>query len=370
MTRTRHGRPARRRHALAALLATLALLAAACGGEQEAGTTPGTGEPTGATGGGGGDGGDGELFEMEITVTHYPSLLYAVPYIAGMEQGFFQEEGIRITGFAGSEGGGTTVRNVLSGGLPFGEVATPAAAQAYLAGAPLVVVGGGVQSVAELLWVTTKDSELDSIEDMPGKSVGYTSPGSVTQGTLSLSLANAGVDVAEVDARAMGGIGEGLTALEGGALDAASNLEPIYSRNADAYQVLWWADDYISAFQQTVIITSPQMIEENPDVVEGFVQARARAIEWVNENPDEAARLWSEEADFEVEAAQSALDRVLETEYYGVGFHAEGLAAVDKEMHLIGLVEEGVEIPWSEFVNQDHLPEDVEPIDVESVAGS
>src|SRR5680860_1139166 len=203
---------------LAALFAVLALALAACGGGEKE-TAPA------ATG----DGGSDDIFEMEITVTHFPTLLYAVPYLAGIEQGFFEEEGIRITGFAGSEGGGTTVRNVLAGGLPFGEVATPAAAQAYMAGAPIVAVGGGVQSVAELNWVTSLDSELHSIEDLPGHSVGYTSPGSVTQSTLNLSLANAGIDLEQVDARAMGGIGEGLTALGGGAIDAASNLEPVFS---------------------------------------------------------------------------------------------------------------------------------------------
>lgn len=341
-------------HALL-MFAVLALLAAACGGGGQAAVE----QPEGDDAAQGGD----ELFEMEITVTHFPTLLYAVPYLVGMEKGYFNEHGIEITEISGSEGGGTTVRNVLTGGLPFGEVATPAAAQAYLAGAPIVAVGGGVQSVAEINWVALADSELESIEDLKGRSVGYTSPGSVTQGTLTLSLANAGVDLADVDPRAMGGIGEGLTALEGGGIDAASNLEPVYSGNPEPFKVLWWASDHIPAFQQTVIITSPDMVRENPEVVEGFLAARAEAIEFVDSNPDEAAQIWADAADIDVGVAKASLKQVLPDDYYGVGFDQEGLDAVNEEMHLIELVEQDAEIPWAEIINQDFLPEDVEQVD-------
>lgn len=68
--------------------------------------------------------------------------MFSVPYIVAMEHGFFAQEGIEITGISGSEGGGTTVRKVLTGDLAFGEVAPAAAAQAYAAGSPVVAVGG------------------------------------------------------------------------------------------------------------------------------------------------------------------------------------------------------------------------------------
>lgn len=336
----------------AALLAVSLGSAAACGGS---GGSTMTSE-------------DG-VTRMRITVTHYPTLLYAVPYIVAMEQGFFADEGIEITEISGSEGGGTTVRNVLTGDLPFGEVATPAAAQAYAAGSPVVAVGGGVQSVAEINWVAQQNSELSGIEDVVGKNVSYTSPGSVTQGTLALSLEAAGIDPAEVSSEALGGIGEGLTALDGDAVDAAANLEPVYSGDPDPYKVLWWANEYVPNFQQTVIITGPDLVEENPELVRGFLRARAQAVAWIDENPEQAAEMWAAEADIEPEAATSALQTVLEDDYYGIGFHQDGLAAVDHEMALIDLVEPGTEISWDDLINQDFLPEGAERVDPSAVAG-
>src|SRR5690606_3158080 len=108
-------------------------------------------------------------YTAAITVTHWGVLLYGVPYAVAMELGYFEEHGIDLAGIMTSEGGGTTVRNVLSGRLPFGEVSTVAAVTAYNAGAPLVIVGGGSRSVAEILWVTRPGDPIRSIEDFKGR---------------------------------------------------------------------------------------------------------------------------------------------------------------------------------------------------------
>jgi NitT/TauT family transport system substrate-binding protein len=82
-----------------------------------------------------------------ITVTHWGSAFYGAPYAVAMEKGFFKAHGVDITGILTSNGGGTSVRNTLAGDLPFGEVALPAAIQAINAGQPLVIIGGGTDSV-------------------------------------------------------------------------------------------------------------------------------------------------------------------------------------------------------------------------------
>ena len=66
----------------------------------------------------------------QISVTHWGVLMYGAPYAVAMDKGFFKEEGVEITGILTSKGGGTTVRNVLAGGLPYGEVSLAAAVAA------------------------------------------------------------------------------------------------------------------------------------------------------------------------------------------------------------------------------------------------
>jgi NitT/TauT family transport system substrate-binding protein len=293
-----------------------------------------------------------------------------VPYIVAMKKGFFAQENIKITEIIGSEGGGTTVRNVVTGDLPLGEVATPAAAQARAQGSDVVAVGGGAQSVAEINYVAPKGSGPTSIDELAGKSVAYTSPGSVTQGVLALALQNAGIDPAKVKSKALGGISEGLTALDSGAVDVAANLEPVYSSDPAPYDVVFWANEHVPAFQQTSIIAGGDIVENQPELVEGFLRARAKAIDWIHQHPEEAAAMWAAQADIDPKVAQSALKTVLKDDWYGVGFSAEGLNAVDKEMKLIDLVPPGQKLSWEDLIDTSMLPADAAKIDPAKIGGN
>src|SRR5437868_2338527 len=115
-----------------------------------------------------------------ITVTHWGSAFYGAPYAVAMAKGFFKKNGVDITGILTSAGGGTSVRNTLAGDLPFGEVALPAAILAINSGQPIKMISGGVETVADILWITQPDSPFNSIKDLAGKKVAFTSPGSVT----------------------------------------------------------------------------------------------------------------------------------------------------------------------------------------------
>ena len=64
--------------------------------------------------------------------------------------------------------------------------------------------------------MTLPDRGIESIEDVRGKSVGFTEPGSITQGCAVLSLQAAGIDPDEVELQAMGGLSEAITGLKEG----------------------------------------------------------------------------------------------------------------------------------------------------------
>src|SRR5690242_7313241 len=86
----------------------------------------------------------------EISVTHWGALMYGTPYAVAMEKGLFKQAGVDVTGILTSQGGGTTMRNVLSGGLPYGEVALSAVIAAINEGIDVKIVNSGVRSVADI----------------------------------------------------------------------------------------------------------------------------------------------------------------------------------------------------------------------------
>ena len=130
----------------------------------------------------------GPALAEQISVTHWGVLLYGAPYAVAMERGYFRQAGIDISGIFSSKGGGTTVRNMILGGLPFGEVALSAAIAAEREGLDIRIVSGGVQNLSDLVWVTLPDSPIKTITDLKGKKLGYTTPKSVTDMVTTLVL--------------------------------------------------------------------------------------------------------------------------------------------------------------------------------------
>lgn len=300
-------------------------------------------------------------FEAEVTVTHWPLLMYAPGYQMALENGYFEEEGIKIKNIVGSSGGGTTVRNVVTGGLPFGEVATPAAVNAYYAGAPLSIIGGATNSAGTINWVAPKDSDVSDITDLKGKTVGFTSAGSVTQNTSALAVKQAdGISVDDVEFRAMGGVSEGLTAVSEGSIATAANLDPVFSKQQveDRWKVVYWAKNYIDQFQQTSIIAGPDVLENNPDAVEGYLRARSRGVDFIRDNPDEAAEIFASYNDgYEKSVMQQAIKNVEPNNYYTKNqFSVPGLKLIEEGMKNIDLIDRDVE--WTKIVDQSFLPEE------------
>lgn len=320
----------------------LAVLVAACGGSGPGGSVE--------------QGTDGTK-TISIAVTQWPSLAFSVPYHVALEKGFFAEHGIAIKEVIASQGGGTTVRSILGGDLAFGEVATSALVESQGAsGSTLVAVGGGAQKVGEIVWVAPVGSPLSSIKDLSGRSAGYTNAGSVTQSALAIALVRAGVDPATVDQRATGGVAEGLTAMKGGAVDATIHSDPVYAAQAADYKLLWRASDYIPDYQQTVIVTSPELVRRDPALVTAFLSARAEAIEYIRANPDDAARIWSEKGDVPLQAATTTVRELIGVDEWNVGFNPTGLATAQEGMRAAGVIEAAEAVDWAEYLDQDLLP--------------
>ena len=76
---------------------------------------------------------------LDLTVTHFGTGMYGVPFAIAKEKGYFKEGGLDVTGFITSAGGGTTIRNAMASEIPYGEVALPAAIAAIKQGLDITV---------------------------------------------------------------------------------------------------------------------------------------------------------------------------------------------------------------------------------------
>lgn len=327
----------RRGPRLAAATIALTVTLAGCGG--------GENTDSAATTGGGG------VREVSISVTH-PTDLYGLPWKVGMEKGFFEETGIKIAEIIPGEGGGSTLRNILSGKLPFGEVATTAVVKGYLAGAPVKVIGGGVQSVGDITFVSMANNpSVKSFKDV--KRWGFSNPGSITEALAYLLPEEVGLPPGSVERVPTGGTGAGIALLEAGDIDVFYAPPRVLLENKDKFRVLAQTSEFLPSFQQTVILSNPSYLEQHPDDARALLAGYAESVEWIQENPEEAGEIYAELGEISPEIGVEIVKTAVEENYWGVAFNPAALETAAKGLAATGGPKE---IPWSEVFTDEYLP--------------
>ena len=100
----------------------------------------------------------GSAFAQQIVVSNYGIAANGMPYAIAMKKEFFRQEGANVSGVLSSNGGGTTVRNLLEGSLPYGEIDLAGTVLAIQQGAALKIISDNVLTVAEFVWAVRPDS--------------------------------------------------------------------------------------------------------------------------------------------------------------------------------------------------------------------
>src|SRR5271154_3223015 len=178
----------------------------------------------------------GAMAAEQIVVSNYGVAANGMPYAVAMAKGFFKAEGADVDGVLSSAGGGTTVRNLMTGHLAFGEVDLAGTVAAIQQGADLKIVSDDVLTVAEFVWAVKPDSPIKTIQDFKGRKIGYTNPRSTSQGLAMLLLTKAGLKAEDAELVRTGGFGEGVAALETGQIDVAPIAEPLWSQFQSKYR--------------------------------------------------------------------------------------------------------------------------------------
>src|SRR5690606_5604342 len=178
------------------------------------------------------------------------------------DKGFFKDEGIEVTGIITSSGGGTSLRNMLAGGVPYGEVNPGVVVAAIQQGADLKIISDNVLTVAEFVWAVKPDSPIRTLQDFKGKKIGYTNPRSTSQALAQMLIQRAGLEPHEAEIVRTGGFGEMLAALESGLIDVAAVVEPLWSKVKDRYRAVVTASEVLPPLDNVVGVTTVDMAAE------------------------------------------------------------------------------------------------------------
>src|SRR3954465_14301242 len=300
----------------------------------------------------------------EIVVSNYGVTTNGMADGVARAKGFFKQQGADVTGILSSDGGGTTVRTMLGGNLAYGEINPTATVIAIQQGADLKIISDNVQTVAEFIWAVKPDSLIKTAADLKGKKIGYTNPRSTSQALAILVLENAGLKPSDAELVKTGGFGEGIVALDLGAVDITPIPEPLWWQHQNKYRAVVRASELLPPLDNVVGVTTGKAAAARGDFIRAVIRARRQAVDYMYANPDEAADIVAKAYNLSPDVAKSALKNLLGShEKSGVRYWSGGeinLKAMNEMMRaqkIVGALKDDPD--WSKIIDESFLPEDL-----------
>jgi len=298
-----------------------------------------------------------------IVVADYGAAPGGFPYAVALAKGYFKDEGTNITGILSSQGGGTSVRNMIAGGVAYGDINPAAVLSATLQGAKLKIVSDNVLLVSDLVWAVKQDSPIKTVADIKGKKIGYTNPKSTTEALTLGLLQYAHLDRSEVEMVKTGGFGEGVAALDLGVIDIAPIPEPLWAKYSTKYRVAVLGSDALPALDNTVGVTTAQAAETQGELIRAIIRARRRGVQFLYAHPDEAGTIVAEAYKLDPEVGRRAVRHLIGINVGGAPYYGEGRFHTANMKRMLALQVELGAVPTpgdvTPIIDMQFLPDDL-----------
>jgi sulfonate transport system substrate-binding protein len=223
------------------------------------------------------------------------------------EQGWLEEatDGEVTVNWLQSAGSNKANEALRAGAVDVGSTAGSAALLARSNGSPIQVIDIYTQPNWSALLVPA-DSKISSVEELEGRSV------AATKGTdpyffLLQSLAEHGLSLEDIELQNLQHA-DGKAALESGAVEAWSGLDPMLSTAVanDTAKIIY---DNVDFNTYGFLNATESFLTKSPDLAQLVVDTYEQARAWALENPEETAAILAEVAGIEVPIAEATLER-------------------------------------------------------------
>jgi NitT/TauT family transport system substrate-binding protein len=293
----------------------------------------------------------------KLVIGEYGKITGTLAWAVALKKGFFKDEGLNIDDIVSSSGGGNSLRNMLAGDLPYANMATTTALAGIRQGIDLRIVMSSSNHIGELSWVARPNSGINSIKDLVGKKVVFTNPKSSTEMVIRNAIESAGL-TGKTEIMAIGGLGPGLTALAQGAVDAAPLNDPKLTLEPEKYKVVFPAYDVFPKFTWSVGVVTREFAEKSPETIRKILRVHRRAVDFMENNRDETASIYSQVFEFSLADAKKLLPKYYDWGHWSHGeFSKEGLEANSKGLMTVGEINKPVD--WSTVIDQSFLDPDL-----------
>lgn len=218
------------------------------------------------------------------------------------DQGWLEEELEGDVEWVYSAGSNRANENLRAEAIDVGSTAGSAALLARSTGTPIqtISVVGNVEWTALMV---PQDSDIESVEDLEGRSVAATC-GTDPYFFLVQAVQEAGLDLSDIEVQNIQHA-DGYTAMNNGSVDAWSGLDPIMAGAEDDAEFLYRNVDLNT---YSFLNATESFLEDSPEVAQTVVDTYERARQWALENPEETAQLLADEGEIELDVAQTVIE--------------------------------------------------------------
>jgi NitT/TauT family transport system substrate-binding protein len=338
----------RRKLAMVLTLPVLALVA--CGDDDSAG---------GGGGGGSAEGGAEKTQQVELLLSFPESVIWSSLLVA-KDQGYFEDEGLEVSS-QGTDGSGFVTQQIIAGNADYGWAAADSDIIAFATDDRLrVVMCHQEQNIFRI--VTPVDSDVQSVDDLAGKTLGFTEKGGGEEPLVNASLASAGI-TDDVKLLPIGAAGpQSQAALEDGTVDAyASGYSDIAPLEAAGLEFRDITPEKFNGTPGDCFVTREDVLqdENKRKIVEGIARAWARGSHFTIDNPDQALEIGCKAVPEECEQMDAAKILVEDT--------AELLQPAEEGAPVGSLYQEGWQTAADTLADAGTLKE---PVDVTDLVAS
>lgn len=241
----------------------------------------------------------------KIKFGYCTSVGHAAPMVAD-QKGFFEDYGLDVEGKPGFVSGGDVSAALYAGELQFGTMGDTPSINSVVAGKTIILstIGGGPKR--ERIMYHPKENIKD-FEDLKGKTIAVPI-GTSMQGAVYWAAEKAGYSSDWIEKnlewKNLGGT-EQILALEHREVDAIANWEPYVTMAKLETETSPTPMETLCTMENTgtelpmFVIVREDFARENPEKVENVLKAINKGVEFIEDNPEEAAEIVREASGME-----------------------------------------------------------------------
>lgn len=356
-----------RRSMLAPVLAILALIVAACGGEGADTGATGAGTPTGAADqpADQGTAGDCESLDSITFRLNWVQNYNQVPITVAKDKGWYEDECLDVA-IEGGQGSADTTQIVGTGAAEMGIADAVAVIQGQEKGLPVTGVGAMWRNNAFAVLIRGDAIETDdpAPEDLYGLTFGAVTTGSPYIFWQAF-VNQQNIDSSQIEQVSISA--PGFAEFVQGSVDFIANFRgaKFILEAQGAEVVLLQAADYGQIGYGLSIIANSDWLEQESsgDIVTRFLRASARGMVWSGNNPEEAIEIlgkYATDVEGELKPFQDSIklwsDQGVNAPEEFFRFDAEGVEGTQQLLYDAGLLE-GEPMPIMEHWTDQYLPD-------------